>query len=168
MDRFLEFESGHRARAIKNVSLAEEHLHDHFPGFPVMPGSLIIEGLAQAGGVLIGEANGFSQRVILGKIPNAEFFDVACAGDQLTYDVELADLRPEGARIMGQAHVGDRLIAEVELFFVHLDRSHTEHLGLGDDFVFTDDLLSMLRLAKAGGRSAEPAPGDPVNTETAV
>ena len=55
IDRFIEFESGKRAKAVKNVSLAEEHLHDHFPGFPVMPGSLMIEGMAQTGGILLGE-----------------------------------------------------------------------------------------------------------------
>ena len=52
IDRFVEFESGRRAVAIKNVSLAEEHLHDHFPGYPIMPNSLITEGLAQTGGLL--------------------------------------------------------------------------------------------------------------------
>ena len=49
IDRFTEFESGSSATAIKNVSLAEEHLHDHFPGVPLMPNSLIIEGIAQTG-----------------------------------------------------------------------------------------------------------------------
>ena len=59
IDKFLEFRSGQFARAIKNLTLAEEHLHDHFPGYPVMPASLIIEGLAQTGGILVGEAGGF-------------------------------------------------------------------------------------------------------------
>ena len=56
IDRFLEFNSGRSCQSVKNVSLAEEHLHDHFPGYPVMPASLIIEGLAQTGGILVGEA----------------------------------------------------------------------------------------------------------------
>ena len=50
IDRFIEFESGQQATAIKNVSLAEEHLHDHFPGVPVMPNSLIIEGWRRPAG----------------------------------------------------------------------------------------------------------------------
>ena len=61
IDKFLEFRSGQFARAIKNLTLAEEHLHDHFPGYPVMPASLIIEGLAQTGGILVGEAGGFAE-----------------------------------------------------------------------------------------------------------
>ena len=83
IDKFLEFRSGEFARAVKNLTLAEEHLHDHFPGYPVMPASLIIEGLAQTGGILVGEAGGFAEKVVLAKIPRAEFFGVACAGDQL-------------------------------------------------------------------------------------
>ena len=96
IDKFLEFKSGEFARAIKNLTLAEEHLHDHFPGYPVMPASLIIEGLAQTGGILVGEAGGFAEKVVLAKIPRAEFFGVACAGDQLIYEVTLTDLRARG------------------------------------------------------------------------
>ena len=48
IDKFIEFDSGHRAVAVKNVTLAEEHLHDHFPGFPVMPETLMIESMADA------------------------------------------------------------------------------------------------------------------------
>ena len=53
IDKFIEFNSGTSAKAVKNVSLAEEHLHDHFPGFTVMPNTLILEGLAQTGGLLV-------------------------------------------------------------------------------------------------------------------
>ena len=79
------------ARAIKNLTLAEEHLHDHFPGYPVMPASLIIEGLAQTGGILVGEAGGFAEKVVLAKIPRAEFFgeryaQVVCPGPDRAYE----------------------------------------------------------------------------------
>ena len=67
-----------------------------------MPASLIIEGLAQTGGILVGEAGGFAEKVVLAKIPRAEFFGVACAGDQLIYEVTLTDLRSEGAVVDGQ------------------------------------------------------------------
>ena len=56
IDKFIAFESGKRAVALKNVTMAEEHLHDHFPGFPVMPEALMIEGMAQTAGILVGEA----------------------------------------------------------------------------------------------------------------
>ena len=167
LDRFLEFEPGRRAVAVKNVSLAEEHLHDHFPGFPVMPASLIIEGLAQTGGILIGEVNDFTERVVLGKIPKAEFFDLACAGDQLIYEVELADLREEGAVVTGTATVDGRLVARVELFFVHLDRARTAHLSLDNNFVFSEEMLSMLRLVRAESAAA-PISDTPAGAEAPV
>src|SRR4051794_41410339 len=85
IDKFLEFRSGQFARAIKNLTLAEEHLHDHFPGYPVMPASLIIEGLAQTGGILVGEAGGFPGKGGLAKNPPPEFYGGASAGGPPIY-----------------------------------------------------------------------------------
>jgi len=81
IDRFLEFESGVQAKAIKNITFAEDHLHDHFPGFPVMPASLMVEGMAQTGGILLGEMNDFRHIVILAKVPKVRFHSWACPGD---------------------------------------------------------------------------------------
>ena len=92
IDRFSEFESGRHAVAIKNVSLAEEHLHDHFPGAPVMPNTLVIEGLAQTGGLLVAEHNAFRERVILAKIAKARFHLPATPGDTLVYRVAIDDM----------------------------------------------------------------------------
>src|SRR4051794_7685285 len=96
IDRFLEFESGKSARAVKNLSLAEDYFADHYPGYPVMPGTLILEGLAQTGGILVGEANQFREKVVLAKIPSAKFYRDALAGEQLVYSVQMLHLRPEG------------------------------------------------------------------------
>ena len=76
IDRFEEFDSGRRAVAVKNVSLAEDHLHDHFPGYPVMPASLMIEGMAQTAGILVGEARQFAEKVILAKVKRATFHEI--------------------------------------------------------------------------------------------
>ena len=75
IDKFEKFEVNVAAVAIKNVSLAEEHLHDHFPGFPVMPASLMIEGMAQTAGILVGAARNFQEKVILAKIGKARFVE---------------------------------------------------------------------------------------------
>ena len=158
IDKFLEFRSGQFARAVKNLTLAEEHLHDHYPGYPVMPASLIIEGLAQTGGLLVGEAGGFAEKVVLAKIPRAEFFGVACAGDQLIYEVTLTDLRAEGAVVEAKAFLEGELLADVEIFFAHLDNSHANQQIFGPkNFVFTQQLLDVLGLAKAQARSKEEA-----------
>ena len=74
IDSIVEFVADKRLSAIKNVSLAEEYLHDHFPAtdameaLPVLPASLIIEGMAQTAGILVGSARQFRERVILAKI----------------------------------------------------------------------------------------------------
>ena len=60
-----------------------------------MPGSLILEGLAQTGGILLGERSGFSEIVILAKVPQVTFHSWACPGDTLTYTATLTDVRPE-------------------------------------------------------------------------
>src|SRR5271166_6532663 len=101
IDRFTEFVSGKSARAVKNLSTAEDVFADHFPGYPVMPAALILEGLAQTGGILVGEANNFAEKVVLAKILRAQFRREALAGETLVYDVEILNLRPEGASIQG-------------------------------------------------------------------
>ena len=73
IDKFTEFESGKRAVSVKNVTLAEEHLHDHFPGYPTMPASLMVEAMAQTGGILVGEVRDFKEKVILAKVGKAVF-----------------------------------------------------------------------------------------------
>ena len=68
IDRFVEFESGHRAVAVKNVTLAEEHVLDYLLGYPILPPSLIVEGLAQTGGLLVSQHGDFLERVVLAKV----------------------------------------------------------------------------------------------------
>src|SRR3982750_104052 len=100
-DRFLDLQSGKSARAMKNLSLAEDYFADHFPGYPVMPGALILEGLAQTGGILVGEANDFREKVVLAKIIRARFTRDVLAGEELVYEADLLHLRPEGASVVG-------------------------------------------------------------------
>jgi 3-hydroxyacyl-[acyl-carrier-protein] dehydratase len=141
IDRFVEFESGTRAKAIKNVSLAEEHLHDHFAGAPMMPNSLIIEGLAQTAGLLVAEHGHFEERVVLGKVSKARFHFPAVPGDTLIYDVQIQSIDSTGANVVGTSRVGDRLQAEVELLFVHL----TEDLA-GKSLFEPETFLGMLKM----------------------
>src|SRR5258708_34276634 len=141
IDRFTEFESGRTATAIKNVSLAEEHLHDHFPGAPIMPNSLIIEGLAQTGGLLVAEHGGFAERVVLSKVAKARFHFPAVPGDTLTYRAVIDDIHKDGAIVSGTSHVGQRLQAEVQVFFAHLNEA-----AAGKSLFDPASLLAMLKL----------------------
>lgn len=148
IDRFVEFHRGKAARAVKNLSLAEDHFADHFPGFPVMPAALMLEGLAQAGGILVGELNEFREKVVLAKIPAARFFGEALAGDQLIYDVEVLHARPEGASVLGKVSVAangkSALIAEAEIFFAYLDQARSRQLFGEHNFVFGSELRLLL------------------------
>ena len=89
IDRFEEFVRGRRAVAVKNVSLAEEHLHDHFPGMPLMPNSLVVEGMAQTAGLLVADAIEYARRVVLAKVAAAEFHFDAVPGDCIRFAARL-------------------------------------------------------------------------------
>jgi 3-hydroxyacyl-[acyl-carrier-protein] dehydratase len=149
IDRFASFESGKSASAVKNLSLAEDHLADHFPGYPVMPAPLILEGLAQTGGILVGEANDFTKNVVLAKIPKATFRRDALAGETLTYTTTIQQLSDVGGLVSGTVHAGDELIAEAEIFFAHVEPDLFRELTGSDNFVFTGNLKNMVGLAKA-------------------
>ena len=148
IDRFLEFKKGKFARALKNLSVAEEFFADHFPGYPIMPGSLILEGLAQTGGILVGEVNDFREKVVLAKIPSARFYRDALAGEQLIYEAELLHMRPEGAAVQGRATIAGELLVEAEIFFAHLDQSRSQQLFGDHNFVFSGELKRVLGLSR--------------------
>src|SRR5262245_19152050 len=158
IDRFLNFERGKSARAIKNLSLAEDYFEQHLPGYPIMPACFILEGLAQTGGILVGEANDFREKVVLAKITSARFHREAVAGQELVYDVELLTLRPEGASVAGKVYalppaasmekLPDSPLAEAEIFFAHLDQARSQALFGEHNFVFSGELKHLLGLAK--------------------
>jgi len=147
IDKFVEFERGRRAVAIKNVTLAEEHLHDHVPGYPVHPPTLMIEGMAQTAGVLVGEVFDFKEKVILAKVSRARFHRHVVPGDQIRLEATVVgEVRPEGASIEGRITRDGELVAEIEMMFAHLDQSRSPK-ELGDEnFVFTEDFIRMLRM----------------------
>jgi 3-hydroxyacyl-[acyl-carrier-protein] dehydratase len=155
IDRYTEFESGRRATAIKNVSLAEEHLHDHFPGAPLMPNALVVEGLAQTGGLLVAQHGDFAERVVLAKVAQARFHFSATPGDTLCYRVTIDDIHKDGAIVSGTSQVGERLQGEVQLFFAHLPEAVA-----GKSLFDPASLLAMLKLLGVFevGRDAQGQP----------
>jgi 3-hydroxyacyl-[acyl-carrier-protein] dehydratase len=157
IDRFVEFESGKSARAVKNLSRAEDVFRDHFPGWPVMPATLLLEGLAQTGGILVGEARKFQEKVVLAKIGQASFRREALAGEQLTYEVEIVELRAEGASIRGRVLASEEPIAFAEIMFAHLDQSRSNQIFGEKNFVFSGELGKMLGLSKLLGQDSAAA-----------
>ena len=139
IDKFIEFESGRHAVALKNVTLAEEHLHDHFPGFPVMPECLMIEAMAQTSGILVGQAKDFQEKVILAKIKKAVFFDYVKPGDTIKLDAKIESIVSEAASTSGKITCEDKLIAETDLMFSHIDQNLGGKEFPEENFVFTAD-----------------------------
>jgi 3-hydroxyacyl-[acyl-carrier-protein] dehydratase len=160
IDAFVEFESGKRASAIKNVTLAEEYLHDHFPGYPVMPAALLIEGMAQTAGILVGEARGFAENVILAKIRQAEFDDYAVPGDQIRFDAVLETLDERAAVTEGSVLKNGKPMGKVDLMFSHVNQAE-KPIDLPDhNFVFTEQFLNLLAgFRTRGGLGSPPANG---------
>ncbi len=157
IDKFLEFESGRRAVALKNVTLAEEHLHDHFPGFPVMPECLMIEAMAQTAGILVGEARHFEEKVILAKVKQAVFHDFVRPGDTITLHAEIESIAPEAAGTTGRILRGDDLIAQIDLMFSHIDRNLAGKVFPEENFVFTDMFRSLLAgFVPSAGQESTP------------
>jgi 3-hydroxyacyl-[acyl-carrier-protein] dehydratase len=121
IDKFVEFERGRRAVAVKNVALSEEQIDSYTPGFPIMPAPLILEGMAQTAGLLIGEMEGFSQRVVLAKVGKVVFHREAIPGDTLRYEATILDVKSDGAMATVTSRLDDELQAEAEMMFAFLD-----------------------------------------------
>jgi 3-hydroxyacyl-[acyl-carrier-protein] dehydratase len=151
IDKFIEFNSGRNAVAIKNVTMAEEHLHDNFPGFPIMPECLMIEAMAQTAGILVGQARDFKEKVILAKIKKAVFFNYVRPGDTLKLHADIESITPEAASTTGKITRDDETIAEIDLMFSHIDQNLAGKQFPEENFVFTDLFGVVLR---ASGISA--------------
>ncbi len=145
IDKFVEFHSGRSAVAVKNVTLAEEHLHDHFPGFPVMPECLMIEAMAQTAGILVGEAKKFQEKVILAKIKKCVFFDYVKPGDTIKLEAKIESIAPEAAGTTGKITRQEQLIAEIDLMFSHIDKNLGGKKFPEENFVFTDTFKSLMQ-----------------------
>lgn len=141
----LELRAGEYARAVRTVPADAEFLQDHYPGFPLVPHSLLIESMAQTAGILLGKSSGFSKDVILAKIDKAEFFAIARPGDRLVIEARMAETRDEGARMECRITCGEREIGRGSLVFATLGDQDAAKLG-ARHFVFSKGMLAKFRL----------------------
>lgn len=145
IDKFIEFTPKTSATAVKNVTLAEEHLHDLYPAFPIVPHSLIVEGMAQTAGILVGEARNFSEKVILAKIGRATFHRLVRPGDTLQFAARIEQLSEQGAAVSGTVTAGNEKVADIELMFSHIDQNMAGLKFPEHNFVFTEQFTELLK-----------------------
>lgn len=110
--------------AIKNVSRNEEFFKGHFAGFPIMPGALIIEGMGQAGTLLMryNLENHWEKEVLAYKIKEAKFSAPTFPGDQLKYEIALLGKDGRGGLLSAKAFVNDKVVAEAQMMLATVDR----------------------------------------------
>jgi 3-hydroxyacyl-[acyl-carrier-protein] dehydratase len=166
IDRVIEIVPRTRLVAVKSVSLAEEHLHDHFaadqalgPALPLMPASLIIEGMAQTAGILVGHAEGFRHKVVLAKINRAEISRDAGPGMTLRYTATVERIDDAGAATRGAIDLFDHAhpeagyvtIGSIDMMFSHLDNNMSGNTAAAGvefpqhNFVFGEQFKTLLR-----------------------
>lgn len=114
VDRIVELKPGESLVAIKNVTINEPFFQGHFPNRPVMPGVLILESMAQAGGFLLLHTtdNPDTKLMYLASIEKARFRRPVYPGDQLRLDLKLLKFRMNSIKINGKAYVDEKLVAE--------------------------------------------------------
>ncbi|NTV52680.1 MAG: bifunctional UDP-3-O-[3-hydroxymyristoyl] N-acetylglucosamine deacetylase/3-hydroxyacyl-ACP dehydratase [Candidatus Firestonebacteria bacterium] len=124
VDRVIDLEEGKRAVGIKNVTINEPFFQGHFPGHPIMPGVLIVEAMAQVGGVLLLKAvpDAKSKVVYFVSLDNVKFRKPVLPGDQLRFVLEVVKLKERIAKMHGQAYVGEDLVCEADLMSTLMDK----------------------------------------------
>ncbi len=124
IDRILDLESDKRVVAIKNVTINEPFFQGHFPGHPIMPGVMILEAMAQAGGILLLNAipDPDTKVVYFMSIDNARFRKPVLPGDQIRFELEMHAFRRNTCKMSGRAFVEDNLVASADFMAKVMDR----------------------------------------------
>jgi len=125
IDRITEYEEGERIVALKNVTMNEPFFQGHFPGIPIMPGVLIIEAMAQAGGFLVFRTLPDRDRklVFFMGIDKARFRRPVRPGDQLKLEMVVKRIKSRVGQLSGKAYVDGNLVTQAEITFTLVDKS---------------------------------------------
>jgi len=122
IDAIIDWQPGERATAIKNVALSEDFFDDHFPRMPIMPGVLILEGMAQLAGVLLEETVQkvlhIERKALMTAVDRTKFRQMVRPGAQLTYEARELQYNELGGRVFVEAHLGEKRVTATRFTFV--------------------------------------------------
>ncbi|MCH8821949.1 MAG: beta-hydroxyacyl-ACP dehydratase [Planctomycetes bacterium] len=153
IDEITDFQPNQRMVAIKNIKADEEYLRDHFPDEPIYPASLMIEGMAQTAGILVGSINRFKEKVVLAKVLKAIFDCEVFPGQTIRFDAQLERMDDQGASTTGivQRQISTdsewETIGRIDLMFSHLDQNRAGLEFPEENFVFADNFKEILKQA---------------------
>ena len=157
IDRILDLQPGRSLTAVKNLSLAEEYLADHFPGFPVMPGVLMLEALTQAGAWLIRDMEDFAHSVIvLKQARTIKYGSFVEPGRQLQLRVELLEHGPRETAFKGEGLVDDQVMVKGRFTLTRYNlRERNPALHATDATIVAGlrDLYATLRKGSVGAKA---------------
>jgi 3-hydroxyacyl-[acyl-carrier-protein] dehydratase len=129
IDRVLEYEPAKRLVAIKNVTMNEPFFQGHFPGYPLMPGVLVVEAMAQAGAlIMLSEIGDRGKKLtVFTGIDKAKFRRPITPGDQIRFEVNVLAFRSRAGRVQGKAFVDGKLVCEATLTCALVTREPETH-----------------------------------------
>ncbi len=148
LDKFVVLKRGSHSRATKRFDGTEDLFQDHFPGNAMVPGALMLEMIAQTGGVLAGLSSDFTKEVILVKIIDAKFHADVPATADLTIDARLTEDREDGAWIEGEVYNKDQRVAEAKIMLAKIDRLAES----GRAIVFHDAFMKHFNIKELASR----------------
>ena len=145
IDQFTNIEKGKTARGVRAVTRAEQSIVDHYPCWPVMPPTLLLEMMAQVGGVLVGATIDFAKEVVLAKIADAEFSAPVTPPALLMVEAKLADIGDDAGVAECRILSNEQVVAKADIFF-----GLFAHLGEGQkSIVFSKDFMDSFGIRQA-------------------
>lgn len=147
VDRIVDLEAGARITAVKNLSLAEEYLADHFPGFPVMPGVLMLEAMTQAGAWLVRATEDFQNSVVLlREAKNIKYMNFVEPGQTLTVHCEVTDHGPRETKLKANGTVNGEQVVSARLVLERYNLAEEDPTKAATDDVLKKNLRELFAL----------------------
>ena len=147
IDKIVSLEAGKEIKTIKNLSLAEEYLADHFPTFPVLPGVLLLEGLIESASWLVRKAENFSHSMILlQEAKNVKYKSFLAPGRQIEYTVRAKTVEENVSSFSGSGSTSEGIIVEARFVLRHFNLADKDSTMAGVDGEIIESMKQRLKL----------------------